>query len=113
MVGRFPICFLRLDMPSDFVDVNVHPTKLEVRFTDSGKIYSQLLQTLRHKFLTSDLTARVGRSQPTPPADTIDGPEAADDLEQSHRQNVIQWARSGESSTVDPQNVRPSIESGF
>jgi DNA mismatch repair protein MutL len=59
MVGRFPVCFLHLEMPAQMVDVNVHPTKLEVRFQEGGKVYSQLLQTLRHQFLTSDLTARV------------------------------------------------------
>src|SRR5690606_7623762 len=52
LVGRFPICFLRLDMPAKMVDVNVHPTKMEVRFQDAGRIYGQLLQTLRHKFLS-------------------------------------------------------------
>ncbi len=58
MTGRFPICFLRLTMPYELVDVNVHPAKLEVRFQDSGRIYSQLLGTLRNKFLTTDLTAK-------------------------------------------------------
>jgi DNA mismatch repair protein MutL len=61
MVGRFPICFLRLDMPAKMVDVNVHPTKMEVRFQDAGRIYGQLLQTLRHKFLSTDLTAKVSK----------------------------------------------------
>lgn len=55
LTGRYPICFLRLDMPADMVDVNVHPTKLEVRFQDGGRHYSQLLGTIRTKFLTSDL----------------------------------------------------------
>lgn len=58
MVGRFPVCFLRLALPPAMVDVNVHPTKMEVRFQESSKLYSQLLRTLRHQFLTSDLTAR-------------------------------------------------------
>ncbi len=55
LTGRFPICFLRLDMPPDQVDVNVHPTKLEVRFAEAGKLYSQILGTLRTKFLSTDL----------------------------------------------------------
>lgn len=59
LTGRYPVCCLRIDMPADMVDVNVHPTKLEVRFQDSGRIYSQLLSTLRTKFLTSDLTHRL------------------------------------------------------
>jgi DNA mismatch repair protein MutL len=58
LTGRQPICFLRLDMPAELVDVNVHPTKQEVRFQDSGRLYSQLLGTLRTKFLTTDLRAR-------------------------------------------------------
>ena len=32
---------------------------MEVRFQEGGKLYSQLLQTLRHRFLTTDLTARA------------------------------------------------------
>ena len=56
MVGRYPIAFLAMKMPPELVDVNVHPTKLEVRFQDSGRLYSQLLATLRGKFLTTDLT---------------------------------------------------------
>ncbi len=56
MVGRQPIAFLAMKMPPEMVDVNVHPTKLEVRFQDSGRLYSQLLAMLRAKFLTSDLS---------------------------------------------------------
>jgi DNA mismatch repair protein MutL len=59
MTGRFPVAFLRLQLPPEIVDVNVHPTKLEVRFQDSSRVYAQLLSTLRNKFLASDFTARV------------------------------------------------------
>ena len=58
LTGRYPIAFLRIEMPPAAVDVNVHPTKLEVRFQDSGRLYSQLLGTLRTKFLTIDLTTK-------------------------------------------------------
>ena len=63
MVGRFPICFLKLQMPFDLVDVNVHPAKLEVRFQNGGQIYSQLLSTVRNRFLTTDLTAKAQLSK--------------------------------------------------
>jgi DNA mismatch repair protein MutL len=58
LTGRFPVCFLHLELPASAVDVNVHPTKLEVRFQDGGRIYSHLLGTLRTKFLSTDLVAR-------------------------------------------------------
>ena len=66
MVGRSPVAFLHLEVPPEEVDVNVHPTKVEVRFRDAQKIYSQLLATLRQTFLASDLHARL---QAPPPAD--------------------------------------------
>ncbi|NLF68345.1 MAG: DNA mismatch repair endonuclease MutL [Candidatus Anammoximicrobium sp.] len=89
--GRYPIAFFRLEMPADLVDVNVHPTKLEVRFQDGGRIYSQLLSALRQKFLGTDLTARV---KPTPlPADA--DPAGALDPARSaqHRDELVQWAQ--------------------
>lgn len=64
MTGRYPIVFLRMTMPPELVDVNVHPAKLEVRFQNGGQLYSQLLGTLREKFLSSDLTAKAHLSRP-------------------------------------------------
>jgi DNA mismatch repair protein MutL len=63
MVGRMPVAFLHLDVPPEEVDVNVHPTKVEVRFRDSQRVYSHLLSTLRQTFLKSDLHARLQSSQ--------------------------------------------------
>lgn len=44
--GRYPSCVLYLTMPADQVDVNVHPTKHEVRFRDPRLIHSILVSTL-------------------------------------------------------------------
>jgi DNA mismatch repair protein MutL len=38
--GNFPACVVRLSIPSDELDVNVHPSKTEIRFLDSGKIFA-------------------------------------------------------------------------
>ncbi len=88
MTGRYPIAVLALEMPVDMVDVNVHPTKLEVRFQDSGRIYSQLLSTLRTKFLTSDLTTHVDTPEESDPSGAHDDQEA-----DRIRQQVVDWAK--------------------
>ena len=88
MTGRFPVALLSLTMPPDEVDVNVHPTKLEVRFQNSGQLYSQLLATLRTKFLATDLTARVQTPAEADPAAALDAEQAA-----VVRQQVVDWAK--------------------
>lgn len=87
LTGRYPIACLRIDMPPEMVDVNVHPTKMEVRFQDSGRLYSQLLGTLRTKFLTTDLTHRL-QAMPV-----VTGTADNDSLEHDRmRRELNDWA---------------------
>ncbi|MEZ6116685.1 MAG: DNA mismatch repair endonuclease MutL [Pirellulaceae bacterium] len=109
--GRYPISFLRLEIPAELVDVNVHPTKLEVRFQDGGRIYSQLLSTLRNRFLNTDLTSKVqGPEEPIPETtkrvDFISPEQQAkqkDDFMAWDRDDAkVQRADSGESTASQP-----------
>nr|WP_052303717.1 DNA mismatch repair endonuclease MutL [Pirellula staleyi] len=90
LTGRFPICFLRIEMPADTVDVNVHPSKLEVRFQDGGRLYSMILGTLRKKFLATDLTARLHRPQGATETATSSMDESA---LAAHRRELVDWAK--------------------
>jgi len=45
--GRHPALFLQIEMEPGQVDVNVHPTKKEVRFRDSSEIRDALIQALK------------------------------------------------------------------
>lgn len=45
--GRFPVCLIELDMGLAAVDVNVHPTKMEVRFADERAAFDAVYWAVR------------------------------------------------------------------
>jgi DNA mismatch repair protein MutL len=51
MVGRYPLAILFLEIPPEAVDVNVHPTKAEVRFRQQDRIFSAVQQAVRRALL--------------------------------------------------------------
>ena len=59
MTGRYAAAFLFLELPPDQVDVNVHPTKAEVRFREPQALYSLVLATVRDRLRAENLTARI------------------------------------------------------
>lgn len=56
---RFPVVFLFIRMPCENYDVNVHPTKIEVRFYNANLIHSQVLGALREKLLGTNLQTQA------------------------------------------------------
>lgn len=46
MTGRMPACFINLRMPASDVDVNVHPSKLEVKFSNNVKVFDIVYNTI-------------------------------------------------------------------
>jgi DNA mismatch repair protein MutL len=51
MVGRFPISVLFVQLPADAVDVNVHPTKAEVRFAERDRVFTAVQRAIRRSLL--------------------------------------------------------------
>lgn len=54
-IGHYPICVLNIDMPTNTVDVNVHPNKLEVRFSDENLVYENVCGAVADSFSVSPL----------------------------------------------------------
>ncbi len=69
--SRYPVVFMFLTIDPAAYDVNVHPTKIEVRWRDAGLVQSQVLAVIREALLSRDLTPSL-RTQPS----TVD-PERA------------------------------------
>ena len=62
MIGRFPICVLHLDVPYENVDVNVHPNKWEVRFSDEAQVRAAV-----EAIVSDALTATTRTEERIPP----------------------------------------------
>jgi len=53
--GRFPLCVLHLQIPPEQVDVNVHPSKMEVRFANERSIYEQVNEAVARALSSQEL----------------------------------------------------------
>ncbi len=54
-VGRYPITVLAIEMDPILVDVNVHPTKLEARFSKDQELVAAIEETIRSVFRRTSL----------------------------------------------------------
>lgn len=61
--GRYPVALLFLALDPAQVDVNVHPTKHEVRFREQSAIHDFIAETVRNAFRRNDATASPGAAQ--------------------------------------------------
>ena len=105
-VGRYPLAFIWIEMPPELVDVNVHPTKLEVRFQDGARLYGQLLGALRTRFLSPEVTTQLRVSADIASASDQQQANlpAEDSSEEMLRRRVVAWAQGKLASWIPPQS---------
>jgi DNA mismatch repair protein MutL len=63
MVGRYPLAVVFIELPPDKVDVNVHPTKTEVRFTNRNEIFKGVQGAVRRALLAHSPVPPMGGGQ--------------------------------------------------
>lgn len=59
MVGKFPACVLNIELPLEMVDVNVHPAKTEVRFSNERPVFDAVYYAARNAIAAKDTPNRL------------------------------------------------------
>lgn len=67
MKHQYPFTVLYIEMEEELLDVNVHPTKMEVRFSDGETLYAALVELLRASLQGRDLIPEVSVGGDAPP----------------------------------------------
>ena len=63
---RYPVAFLLIDVPPHDVDVNVHPTKAEVRFRREGDVFAALQKAVRETVIAVAPVPEIAASAVAP-----------------------------------------------
>ncbi|MBI3921127.1 MAG: DNA mismatch repair endonuclease MutL [Armatimonadetes bacterium] len=63
---RFPFVVILLNLDPELVDANVHPTKIEVRFSHEGEIHNTVMKSVRQALLGAQLDRTLPTTQPAP-----------------------------------------------
>ena len=100
MVHKFPFTAILLELETSLLDINVHPTKMEMRYQESDKLYQFIYRVLREALLRKELIPRVSA-----------GPASEDRLsrktEESHTKQAEPFETVRRQKTYDEKSETP------
>ena len=110
-IGKFGFLVLNLEMDPKKIDVNVHPTKLEIRFQEEQKVFKAVYHAIREGLLKGDLVKNTEKEQESPIEVNNPKPVQAITMEQTHV--AVKTEVNEEKPTIDmgaTQKFEPIIE---
>lgn len=118
MVGRFPGCVLNIECNTSFVDVNVHPAKIEVRFANEKPVFELVYYGVKNAIEMLDTPKEASFSSSKPTQTTVNG---RIDFFKPQQDNVTQMQFKQEQSADDfwrvastsPVSKKPEYDEGF
>ncbi len=99
MQHKFPFCVLHINLAGAEVDANVHPTKLEVRFSDNERIFNYVRDVVSDALRERELIPAVSVPEPVP------APTA---YKESHRDPVLSVPQTETEEALE-SHVAPAV----
>ena len=100
MQHQYPFCVLYFSMDTDLLDVNVHPTKMELRFSNNEAIYKTLFEIIRGALTHKDFIPEVPvQEEKIRKRENIKAP-----LPEPFERRGVETVRSG--GRFQPQNIQ-------
>lgn len=67
MVGKFPTCVLNISLSPEDVDINIHPTKLEAKFSDEKNVYHCVYWAVKNALYASAFIPKASETKSIKP----------------------------------------------
>ena len=107
MKGRYPLGFLFINLPFYEVDVNVHPSKLEVRFLQQKQIFSMVVRAVNEALVAAEHSSplpleKLGKNSSQDMPDQVSIPEAQREKSPFIDRSLFQWGKTVCEPLVNP-----------
>ena len=110
-IGKFGFLVLNLEMDPKKIDVNVHPTKLEIRFQEEQKVFKAVYHAIREGLLKGDLVKNTEKEQESPIE--VNNPKPVQAITMEQTPVAVKTEVNEEKPTIDmgaTQKFEPIIE---
>lgn len=95
-INKHAVCFLNIEINPSKIDVNIHPTKLELKFENEQQIYVELKEYIRKSLIRSNLIGKY---------ETYDNVEKRDLKKVNNLDNSLNHNKN----QVSPENINQGI----
>ena len=106
MQHKYPFTVLYLTIDPNLIDVNVHPTKMELRFSDNEQVYKEVFAAVQTGFSGKELIPQVTVGKDEPAKDVLPKKET---LTEQKKQDTAQSVNRPKIASITPTQIQKTV----